>query len=189
MIGAVNPWRYPSQGRRRRQALWLAPGLALLSLWAAPAASASSPLAFGAAVATEPGGAPGSEPSAVVNADGVRLVTWQGGDPVDRSDDGIAWTRATAGHDSAGCVDAQGTQELFDAGDVNMALDADGHTVYVSSLAFNETDGVGVDIVTGTENAAGTYHWAVTNCHAGEPASDRPWIAAGPHHGDLVLYE
>lgn len=178
-------------GHRRAglAALCLVAGGSALSLTPAPAAAASSTLAFAPAVPTEPGGAPGSEPSAVVTADGVRLVTWQGGDPVDRSDDGLTWRQATGGHDSAGCVDPQGTKELFDAGDVDIAVDADGHTVYVSSLSFNEMDGIGVDIMTGTRDAAGAYRWAITNCHAGETASDRPWIAAGPHHGDLVLYE
>jgi hypothetical protein len=108
---------------------------------------------------------------------------------VDRSDDGAAWAQATGGHDSATCVDpTTGTRELFDAGDVHIAVDADGHTVYVSSLAFNETDGIGVDLVRGTQAVNGSYSWQVVNCHSGEPASDRPWIAAGPNHGDVVLY-
>ncbi|MFN2583007.1 MAG: hypothetical protein ABR498_09740 [Candidatus Dormibacteria bacterium] len=156
----------------------------------APYAHASSPPHFAHSVPTEPGGAiGGTEPSAAVNADGERLVTWQGGDPVDISVDGHTWAQSTGGHDSGKCTDASGARELFDAGDVDIAIDADGHTAYVSSLAFNETDGIGIDIVDGTEQTDGSYQWSVANCHAGEPASDRPWIAAGPNHGDLVLYE
>ena len=173
----------------------LLPALALLALGAAsvPAgvpAGAATALHFAAAEPTDPGGVGASEPSAAVTADGVRFVTWQGGDPVDRSDDGLTWTHASGGHDSGKCADSNGqTRELFDAGDVDIAVDRDGHTVYVSSLAFNETDGIGVDLVRGTEGAAGVYSWTVVNCHAGEPASDRPWIAAGAKPGDVVLYE
>ena len=150
-------------------------------------AGAASPLAFSKSGPVSPIG--GGEPRVAVLVTGTRLATFQGGDIVSRSTDGINWkTILPGGHTGTGFSPTNLTgacNELFDGGDVDIAAGPDG-TAYVSSLSFNTPDGVGVAIISSHDDG---QHWTVVNCHAGEAAADRPWIAAGPGAGDLYLFQ